>query len=86
MLFLGLAGASWATFTPMETALLQRLIPVEICGQVFGAPAFAGGSGGTAQGGARRCAAAISLGAACILAGLGGLASLSLRQLQQRER
>jgi hypothetical protein len=37
MLFLGVAGASWAPYTPMETTLLQRLVAVEIRGQVFGA-------------------------------------------------
>jgi len=37
MLFLGMAGASWAPYTPMETSLLQRLVPPEIRGQVFGA-------------------------------------------------
>src|SRR5262249_60872418 len=37
MLFLGVAGASWAPYTPMETTLLQRLVPPEIRGQVFGA-------------------------------------------------
>src|ERR1700716_3137113 len=37
MLFLGVAGASWAPYTPMETTLLQRLVPAEIRGQVFGA-------------------------------------------------
>jgi MFS family permease len=30
MLFLGVAGASWAPYTPMETTLLQRLVPAEI--------------------------------------------------------
>ena len=37
MLFLGVAGASWAPYTPMETTLLQRLVPAGIRGQVFGA-------------------------------------------------
>src|SRR2546425_12511223 len=37
MLFLGVAGASWAPYTPMETTLLRRLVPAEIRGQVFGA-------------------------------------------------
>jgi hypothetical protein len=37
MLFLAVAGASWAPYTPMETTLLQRLVPPEIRGQVFGA-------------------------------------------------
>ena len=37
MVFLGVAGASWAPYTPIETSLLQRLVPAEIRGQVFGA-------------------------------------------------
>jgi len=37
MLFLGVAGAAWAPYTPMETTLLQRLVPAGIRGQVFGA-------------------------------------------------
>src|SRR5262249_48270003 len=35
MLFLGMAGASWAPYTPIETTLLQRLVPAGIRGQVF---------------------------------------------------
>jgi MFS family permease len=91
MLFLGLAGASWAPYTPMETTLLQRLIPAEIRGQVFGARyslVVAAAPLGAAVGGvllqylSAPLVIAIS-GIACILAGLGGLASPSLRQLQQ---
>ena len=37
MLFLGVAGAVWAPYTPMETSLLQRLVPAEIRGRAFGA-------------------------------------------------
>src|SRR2546422_11118849 len=37
MLFLGMAGASWAPYTPMETTLLQRLGPAQIRGPGFGA-------------------------------------------------
>jgi MFS family permease len=93
MLFLGLAGASWAPYTPMETTLLQRLVPAEIRGQVFGARhslVVAASPLGAALGGvllqylSAPLVIAIS-GVACILAGLGGLASPSLRQLQQRE-
>jgi hypothetical protein len=29
--------ASWAPYTPIETSLLQRLVPAEVRGQVFGA-------------------------------------------------
>lgn len=91
MLFLGLAGASWAPYTPMETTLLQRLVPAEIRGQVFGARhslVVAAAPLGAAFGGvllqylSAPLVIAIS-GLACILAGLGGLASPSLRQLQR---
>lgn len=94
MLFLGLAGASWAPYTPMETTLLQRLVPAEIRGQVFGARhslVTAAAPLGAALGGVllhyfpAPLVIAIS-GVACILAGLGGLASPSLRQLQQSEQ
>jgi len=91
MLSLGLAGASWAPYTPMETSLLQRLVPAGIRGQVFGARhslVVAAAPLGAAFGGvllqylpAPRVIA-IS-GVACILAGLGGLVSPSLRQLQR---
>ena len=91
MLFLGLAGASWAPYTPMETTLLQRLVPPEIRGQVFGARhslLVAASPLGAAFGGlllqylSAPLVIAIS-GLACILAGLGGLMSPSLRQLQR---
>jgi MFS family permease len=94
MLFLGLAGASWAPYTPLETTLLQRLIPAEIRGQVFGARyslVVAASPLGAALGGvllqflSAPLVIAIS-GVACVLAGLGGLASPSLRRLQQSDR
>lgn len=90
MLFLGVAGASWAPYT-MQTTLLQRLVPAEIRGQVFGARhslVVAAASLGAACGGvlleylSAPLVIAIS-GLACILAGLGGLVSPSLRQLQR---
>ena len=91
MLFLGVAGASWAPYTPMETTLLQRLVPAEIRGQVFGArhslvvaatPLGAAFGGVLLQYLSAPQVIAIS-GVACILAGLGGLVSPSLRQLQR---
>ena len=91
MLFLGVAGASWAPYMPMETTLLQRLVPAEIRGQVFGARLsllVAAAPLGAAFGGvllqylSAPLVIAIS-GLACILAGLGGLVSPSLRQLQR---
>ncbi|HEY7778966.1 MAG TPA: MFS transporter [Ktedonobacterales bacterium] len=93
MLFLGLAGAAWAPYTPMETTLLQRLIPAEIRGQVFGARyslVVAAAPLGAALGGVllRSFSAPLVIaisGIACVLAGLGGLASPSLRRLRQGE-
>lgn len=91
MIFLGLAGAAWAPYTPMETSLLQRLIPAEVRGEVFGARlalVVAAAPLGAALGGvllqylSAPLVIAIS-GVACILAGIGGLASPSLRQLRQ---
>jgi len=91
MLFLSVAGASWAPYTPMETTLLQRLVPPEIRGQVFGARHSLVGAAtplGAALGGlllqylSAPLVIAIS-GLACILAGLGGFVSPSLRQLQR---
>jgi len=91
MVFLGVAGASWAPYTPMETSLLQRLVPAEIRGQVFGAlhsllaaaaPLGAAFGGLLLQYFSAPLVIAIS-GLACILAGLGGLVSPSLRPLQQ---
>jgi predicted MFS family arabinose efflux permease len=91
MLCLGLAGASWAPYTPIETSLLQRLVPADIRGQVFGARHSIVGAAsplGAAFGGmllehfSAPLVIAIS-GVSCILAGLGGLFSPSLRQLQR---
>jgi MFS family permease len=91
MLFLGMAGAAWAPYTPMETTLLQRLVPAQMRGQVFGARhslVVAAAPLGAAFGGvllqylSAPLVIAIS-GLACILAGLGGLVSPSLRQLQR---
>jgi predicted MFS family arabinose efflux permease len=91
MLCVGVAGASWAPYTPMETTLLQRLVPAEIRGQVFGARhalVVAAAPLGAAFGGvllqylSAPLVIAIS-GLACILAGLGGLVSPSLRQLKR---
>jgi predicted MFS family arabinose efflux permease len=91
MLFLGVAGAAWAPYTPMETTLLQRLVPAGMRGQVFGARHSLVGAAsplGAAFGGvllhylSAPLVIAIS-GVACILAGVGGFLSPSLRQLQR---
>jgi MFS family permease len=94
MLFLGVAGASWAPYTPMETTLLQRLVPAGIRGQVFGARhslVVAATPLGAAFGGVllQYLSAPVVIGVsglACILAGVGGLVSPSLRQLQRGSR
>jgi predicted MFS family arabinose efflux permease len=91
MLFLAMAGASWAPYTPMETTLLQRLVPAHVRGQVFGARhslVAAASPLGAAFGGLllQYLSAPLVItisGVACILAGLGGLVSPSLRQLQR---
>jgi predicted MFS family arabinose efflux permease len=91
MLFLCAAGASWAPYTPMETTLLQRLIPAGMRGQVFGARhslVVAATPLGAAFGGVLMQYLSAPLvigisGLACILAGLGGLVSPSLRELQR---
>lgn len=89
MLFLGAAGASWSPYTPIESSLLQRVVPAEIRGQVFGARhslVVAAGPLGAALGGvllqylSAPLVIALS-GLACILAGLGGLVSPALRRL-----
>jgi hypothetical protein len=75
----------------METSLLQRLVPAEIRGQVFGARhslVAAAAPLGAALGGVllQYLSAPLVIGIsglACILAGLGGLLSPALRQLQK---
>jgi MFS family permease len=90
MIFLGLAGAAWAPYTPMETSLLQRLVPAEVRGEVFGARlalVVAASPLGAALGGlllqVLTAPQVIAISAlACILAGVGGLASPALRRMQ----
>ena len=87
LLFLG--GLMWGSYTPMETTLLQRSVPKEQLGKVFGARAtlLIGGSPlGLATGGILLAfvpsTSVIALSAfACILVGLSGLASSTFRGL-----
>jgi len=87
LLFLG--GLMWGPYTPMETTLLQRNIPRAQMGRVFGARStlLTGGSPlGLAIGGLLLAfvpsTGVIALSAlACILVGLGGLASPTFRRL-----
>jgi len=87
LLFLG--GLMWGPYTPMETTLLQRNVPKAQLGRVFGARStlLTGGSPlGLAVGGVLLAfvspTSVIALSAiACILVGLGGLASATFRGL-----
>lgn len=84
-----LGGLMWGPYTPMETTLLQRNVPKEQLGRVFGARStlLTGGSPlGLAVGGillafvpANSVIAFSAL--ACILVGLSGLASPTFRGL-----
>ncbi len=90
LLFLG--GLMWGPYTPMETTLLQRNVPKAELGRVFGARStlLTGGSPlGLAAGGILLAfvpsTSVIALSAfACILVGLGGLASPTFRDLSVR--
>jgi MFS family permease len=85
--FLFLGGLMWGPYTPMETTLLQRNIPKEQLGRVFGARStlLTGGSPlGLAVGGILLAfvpaTTVIAFSAlACILVGLGGLFSPAFR-------
>jgi len=87
LLFLG--GLMWGPYTPMETTLLQRNVPKEQLGRVFGARStlLTGGSPlGLATGGILLAfvpsTIVIAFSAfACILVGLSGLASPAFRGL-----
>ena len=87
LLFLG--GLMWGPYTPLETTLLQRNVPKEQLGRVFGARStlLTGGSPlGLAVGGILLAfvpaTSVIAFSAlACILVGLGALASPTFRGL-----
>jgi MFS family permease len=84
-----LGGLMWGPYTPLETTLLQRNIPKEQLGRVFGARStlLTGGSPlGLAVGGILLAfvpsTTVIAFSAlACILVGLGGLVSPTFRAL-----
>ncbi len=87
--FLALGGLMWGPYTPMETTLLQRTVPKAQLGRVFGARSTLLTSGaplGLAVGGVlltfAPSTALIALsGLACVLVGVAGLASPTLRTL-----
>jgi MFS family permease len=82
-----LGGLMWGPYTPMETTLLQRNVPKEQLGRVFGARStlLTGGSPlGLAVGGILLAFVPATIviafsALACILVGLGGLLSPSFR-------
>ncbi len=84
--FLALGGLVWGPYTPLETTLLQRSVPREQLGRVFGARSTLLASGaplGIAVGGAMLAAlpstALIALsGVACVAVGAVGLWSRAL--------
>ena len=84
-----LGGLMWGPYTPMETTLLQRNVPKEQLGRVFGARStlLTGGSPlGLAVGGILLAfvpaTTVIAFSAlACILVGLGGLLSPAFRNM-----
>ncbi len=89
LLCLALGACSWAPYTPIETSLLQRLIPPSVRGQVFGARlaiTTAAAPLGALVGGFLLAYLSPALvigisGFACILAGVGGLLSPTMRSL-----
>jgi MFS family permease len=89
LLCLALGACSWAPYMPIETSVLQRLIPPAMRGQVFGARlaiTTAAAPLGAVVGGflLEYLSAPIVIGIsgiACILAGVGGLLSPTMRSL-----
>ncbi len=87
--FLLLGGLMWGPYTPMETTLLQRSVPKNQLGRVFGAGStlLTGGSPlGLALGGILLAFTSSTYvigfsAAACILVGIFGLVSPAFRDL-----
>jgi MFS family permease len=89
MLFLAIAGCAWAPYTTIEISMLQRLIPVDLRGRVFGARSTlmsAAGPLGFLVGGLllNILAANLVIGIsalACIAAGVAGLLTPAIRNI-----
>jgi predicted MFS family arabinose efflux permease len=89
MLFLCLAGLAWSPYNVIETSMIQRAIPAHLRGRVFGARSTllaAGSPLGAALGGVLldRSTAVSVIGfsaLACMIAGLCGLLSTTLRNV-----
>lgn len=94
MLCLGLAGCAWAPYATVETSLVQRLTPEHERGQVFGARGtvmVAATPLGILGGGVllAKLSAPVVIGLsalACIVAGVGGLLSPTLRSITRGEQ
>lgn len=94
LLCLALGACSWVPYTPIETSLLQRLIPPALRGQVFGARLAlitAAAPLGTLLGGLLLQYVSPSIvigisGVACILAGAGGFVSPTMRGLGRKTK
>lgn len=94
MLFLGLAGSAWAPYTPIQFSYLQRLIPPHLRGQVFGArlaltttaAPLGAVTGGILLGYLSPPVVVGLSGIACILAGVGGLLSPTMRGLDGKTK
>lgn len=92
MLCLALGGLSWAPYTPIEASLMQRLVPGAVRGQVFGARLAlitAASPLGALAGGFLLIVLPAPLviglsGIACVLAGLAGLLSPTVRGLGKK--
>ncbi len=90
MIVLALAGFAWAPYSVIETTMLQRLVPGEIRGQVFGARAtltIAAAPLGSALGGflLEYASTPVVIGLSaigCVFAGCIGLLSPVLRNLK----
>jgi MFS transporter, DHA3 family, macrolide efflux protein len=91
LLCLAVGGCAWAPYVPIETALNQRLVPRSLQGRVFGARetlTIAATALGPALGGLLldhlSAPAVIGISsAACVLTGVGGLLSPTLRRLRR---
>lgn len=88
-----LAGVAWGPYTALEVSTIQRRVPPEVLGAVFGAraalltPAAPLGTafGGALLGGLSSAAVLSLSGALCVLAGLTGMAVLARSPASPRE-
>lgn len=94
MLLLGLGGAAWGPYSTMKNTLIQRLIPPEQRGEVFGAQYMVlvvatpmGALAGGLMMDHMSSVAVLAISAiCCILAGVGGICSPALRNVTRESR